>query len=533
MATARGNTDRKYAVKSLHLAGITCSSKKELLESEVEVFLHLDHPHVVRLYDVYEAETVLCLVMECMLGGELFDRVIERTRLTESDAAMAVWQMLLAINYLHSHGMVHRDLKLENFMYDRAGSDNLKLIDFGFSKVVHQNLNMSHCLGTMAYVAPEVLQGSYTSKCDLWSLGVITFILLAGYMPFKGSDEDQAKQIVKGDYHMLPDRWKHISEQGKKFTKGLLCVRPKDRLNAETALQHQWITQRRKGEGTQIEKPVADALRSFAKASKFRRCCLEMMAWSLTSEESAKVMEDFRKLDANNQGTITLTELKEVLVHKYKITDDEALKVFQIMDTNCDEEIHYSDFLAAMITTRINLHDDLLRRAFSKFDTDQSGYITPENLKEVLGDIAKGSKVADLLAEADYLKDGRISYEEFVRFLKEHKEEAQVGLVDDEIRKRRAKKLGLSLPRAMRWRRSNSFGTEDATPGTNRSSFGSFGTPRGKKEKKKITFHIDECEEAEPASKKPKTRSVVMAKAAAIKESRKGNGKVQPCCTVS
>jgi len=312
------------------------------------------------------------------------------------------------------------------------------------------------------------------------------------------------KQIVKGEYEMVPDRWKHISEQGKKFTKGLLCVKPTDRLNAESALQHPWILQRRKSQGTQIEKPVADALRTFAKASKFRRCCLEMMAWSLTSEESAKVMEDFRKLDANNQGTITLTELKDVLVRKYKITDEEALEVFKTMDTNCDEEIHYSDFLAAMLTTRINLHDDLLRRAFNKFDTDQSGYITPDNLREVLGEIAKGSQVTDLLAEADYLKDGRISYEEFVRFLKEHQDEAPVDLVDDAIRRRqRDGKHGLSLPR-FKFKRSSSTKSDDS-PRT-LTSFSPFSSPR--KKVKKINFNLDDCkEETKDATDAPPRRT--------------------------
>merc|ERR1719183_2388648 len=120
-----------------------------------------------------------------MNGGELFQRVQERRKFNETDAADASSQMLLAINYVHSHGMVHRDLKLENFLYESAKSDHLKLIDFGFSKVWEPNTKMALSCGTLSYVAPEVLAKDYTSQCDMWSFGVIVFILLVGYMPFQ------------------------------------------------------------------------------------------------------------------------------------------------------------------------------------------------------------------------------------------------------------------------------------------------------------------------------------------------------------
>merc|ERR1712032_501178 len=131
----------------------------------------MDHPNIARLVDVYESNNRLSLVMECMEGGELFERVKKMKIFAEADAAAAALQMLLAVNYMHSHGLVHRDLKLENFLFEREDSDVLKLIDFGFSRAWDQRSHMCERLGTVSYVAPEVLKGSYTSQCDLWSLG--------------------------------------------------------------------------------------------------------------------------------------------------------------------------------------------------------------------------------------------------------------------------------------------------------------------------------------------------------------------------
>merc|ERR1712048_298793 len=183
-----------------------------------------DHPHVARLVDVYESSDRLSLVMECMEGGELFDRVSERKVFSETDASHATWQMLLAVNYIHSKNVVHRDLKLENFLYESKNTDHLKLIDFGFSKIWEKNTKMELSCGTLSYVAPEVLKKSYTSQCDMWSLGVIVFILLVGYMPFSGDDEVQFAHIKAGRYKKKPERWNSISEVAKDFTFKLLLV---------------------------------------------------------------------------------------------------------------------------------------------------------------------------------------------------------------------------------------------------------------------------------------------------------------------
>lgn len=247
---------------------------------------------------------------------------------------------------------------------------------------------------------------------------MIVFILLAGYMPFSGAEALQIKKISAGEYNMKPEVWKNISETATDFTKALLQVDPSIRLTASAALDHPFISARLQREIPDVGVDVVEALRQFGKASKFKQACMQMMAWSLSNEDRDKVRGYFIAMDASREGTITLTELKSILVDKFQVPNDETLAIFNALDTNSDEEIHYSDFLAAMLTTRISLHDSLLLKAFKRFDVDSSGYITVENLRDVLGETFEGFSVERLLAEADQLKDGRISYHEFVSYLR-------------------------------------------------------------------------------------------------------------------
>eukprot|EP00930_Biecheleria_cincta_P051173 TRINITY_DN3632_c0_g3_i1.p1 TRINITY_DN3632_c0_g3~~TRINITY_DN3632_c0_g3_i1.p1 ORF type:complete len:525 (+),score=117.86 TRINITY_DN3632_c0_g3_i1:81-1655(+) len=411
------HTHLKYAVKSFKLHGVA-KDKREELEAEAEIFLRMDHPHVVRLYDVYESEDKLSLVMECMDGGELFDRVQERKVFSEKDACNASWMMLLAVNYIHSCSVVHRDLKLENFLYEKKDSDFLKLIDFGFSKIWEKNTRMELSCGTLSYAAPEVLAKNYTSQCDLWSLGVIVFILLVGYMPFpsgSGGDRAQISLIRAGKFTMRKERWDKVSGRAFDFVKSLLVVDPERRLTAQQALEHPWIKGRDEDRSGHFDAEMVSSLCKFSKAQKFRRSCMQLMAWSLTAEDRAQVREAFLELDTSRSGQIKLIDLKHVLESKFDLPEDHTMAVFQALDSAPDDEIHYSDFLAAMMSSRIKLYDELLQECFRRFDHDYSGYISEADLKRVLG---TDYDVSEIMKTVDINHDGKISSEEFLRYLK-------------------------------------------------------------------------------------------------------------------
>mmetsp|Transcript_56819 Transcript_56819/g.133447 ORF Transcript_56819/g.133447 Transcript_56819/m.133447 type:complete len:548 (+) Transcript_56819:165-1808(+) len=446
LAASRHDQSKQYAIKTFKLLGLS-KEKKEELVNETEIILRMDYPHIIRLVDAYESSDRLSLVMELMAGGELYDRVRERKRFSEGDAAVAVYQMLLAVNYLHHEGIAHRDLKLENFMYESTSTNHLKLIDFGFSSFWEVETKMRTSCGTLSYVAPEVLMKSYTPQCDMWSLGVIAWILLVGYMPFSGPDRVQIQNIKAGNYKVKKDVWAKVSSDAQDFVFALLKVDPVQRLTSEKALAHRWIRTRNSSNTLKREQQLADdslaiALLSFARQSQFKRACFSMMAWSLSAPERAQVRDAFVAMDPDHTGVVKLSALKEILVENFELPDEKINDIVHALDYNNDEELNYSEFLAAMVSTRIEMHDDLLMNAFRRFDTDGTGYITVEDLRKVLGESFDGATVEELLREADMSGRGKIFAEEFISYLKDPSENATTKrkdaaqkLIDDQLSK--------------------------------------------------------------------------------------------------
>jgi calcium-dependent protein kinase len=414
-AKRRGcHSGQTYAVKSFALSRVD-AKKRENFAAEAEVFLCMDHPNVVRLYDVYETNEFLHFVMERLPGGELFDRVKQQRSFAEPQASDVSWQLLLALNYIHSHGIVHGDVKLENVLYNAPGSSHVKLIDFGFSKRWDPSSQLGvvgRVCGTRSYIAPEVLlERPCTSKCDLWSLGVVVFVLLFGYMPFR-----KAEDIVAGNYHVIPEKWKRVSEEGIDFVRSLLTVDPAERLSAQEALNHPWIAQRHAMSTHRADPATVQALRNFSNCPLLRRCCMQVAAWSLSEKECALVEDIFLKMDVKHEGRITFGELRKEL--PAQMDDAEVRQIFQALVSDHDQEIHYSDFLAAMLDSRIKITDELLRGAFERLDLEHSGHVTVSNLFEVLGEHHDKQQVISVMKEAGITSRGSFGYKEFEVYMR-------------------------------------------------------------------------------------------------------------------
>lgn len=216
-----------------------------ILELEVNVMREISHNNIVELHDVFDSRTKMCLVLDLLEGGELFDRIIEKGHFTEAAAAMSFRQMVEALEYLHNLGIVHRDLKPENLLFETRGDDSaIKLIDFGLAGIARDGPLKTPC-GTPNYVAPEILRRQpYGTQADMWSAGVILYIILCGFPPFYDEHDDLSRlyrKIKRAEYDMPSPYWDNISDGAKGLVRALLQPDPAVRLTATQALEHEWL----------------------------------------------------------------------------------------------------------------------------------------------------------------------------------------------------------------------------------------------------------------------------------------------------
>ncbi|XP_039620566.1 calcium/calmodulin-dependent protein kinase type IV [Polypterus senegalus] len=234
-------TQKPYAAKVLKK-----TIDKKIARTEIGVLLRLSHPNIIQLKEIFETPLEITLVLELVTGGELFDRIVERGYYSERDAAHVIKQILEAVAYLHDNGVVHRDLKPENLLYaDRSPDAPLKIADFGLSKIMDQQMIMKTVCGTPGYCAPEILRGApYGSEVDMWSVGVITYILLCGFEPFFDLRGDQYmySRILTCDYEFVSPWWDDVSLNAKDLVSKLIVLDPLNRLNVQQALQHPWVS---------------------------------------------------------------------------------------------------------------------------------------------------------------------------------------------------------------------------------------------------------------------------------------------------
>uniref|UniRef100_A0A8C9XSZ5 Calcium/calmodulin-dependent protein kinase type IV n=1 Tax=Sander lucioperca TaxID=283035 RepID=A0A8C9XSZ5_SANLU len=233
-------TQKPYAIKVLKK-----TIDKKIVRTEIGVLLRLSHPNIIQLKEIFETDTDIALVLELVTGGELFDRIVERGYYSERDAAHVIKQILEAVAYLHDNGVVHRDLKPENLLYADLSLDApLKIADFGLSKIIDDQVTMKTVCGTPGYCAPEILRGNaYGPEVDMWSVGVILYILLCGFEPFFDPRGDQYmySRILNCDYEFVSPWWDDVSLNAKDLVSKLIVLDPHKRLSVREALQHPWV----------------------------------------------------------------------------------------------------------------------------------------------------------------------------------------------------------------------------------------------------------------------------------------------------
>jgi len=258
-----------YAMKCVIRAKLT-QEDDDALQDEVAILKQFDHVHIIKLYDFFVEPEKYYLVLEEMSGGELFDRIVKKSFYTEGDARDLCRFLLEAMKYCHDHNVAHRDLKPENLLLQNSSDDsNIKIADFGFAKRVKEPKSLTTQCGTPGYVAPEILKGQpYDEKADMWSVGVILYILLGGYPPFIEENQKQLfRKIKAGSYEFHKEYWCDVSSEAKNLISSLLTVNPDKRLSATESLQNIWIS----GKDPLANKDLGPSLERFKKFNAKRK----------------------------------------------------------------------------------------------------------------------------------------------------------------------------------------------------------------------------------------------------------------------
>ncbi|ONM24005.1 calcium dependent protein kinase3 [Zea mays] len=357
---------KQYACKSISKRKLTSKADREDIRREIQIMQHLSgQPNIVEFRGAYEDKSNVHVVMELCAGGELFDRIIAKGHYTERAAATICRAVVNVVNICHFMGVMHRDLKPENFLLaSKEENAMLKATDFGLSVFIEEGKMYRDIVGSAYYVAPEVLKRSYGKEIDVWSAGVILYILLSGVPPFWAETEKGIFDAIlheEIDFESQP--WPSISESAKDL----------------------------------------------------------VIASNLNEEEIKGLKQMFMNMDTDNSGTITYEELKAGLAKLgSKLSEAEVKQLMEAADVDGNGSIDYVEFITATMHRHKLERDEYLFKAFQYFDKDNSGFITRDELESALIEHEMGdtSTIKEIISEVDTDNDGRINYEEFCAMMR-------------------------------------------------------------------------------------------------------------------
>ncbi|OAY34143.1 calcium-dependent protein kinase SK5 isoform X2 [Manihot esculenta] len=412
-----------YACKSIPKRKLLCKEDYEDVWREIQIMHHLsEHPHVVRIRGAFEDAYCVHLVMELCEGGELFDRIVKKGHYSEREAAKLIKTIVGVVEACHSLGVMHRDLKPENFLFHSVEEDAaLKATDFGLSVFYKPGESFSDVVGSPYYVAPEVLRKHYGPEADVWSAGIILYILLSGVPPFWAETEMGIfRQILQGKIDFESEPWPSISESAKDLIRKMLERNPTKRLSAHEVLCHPWIVDDTIAPDKPLDSAVLSRLKQFSAMNKLKKMALRVIAERLSEEEIGGLKELFKMIDTDNSGTITFDELKEGLKRVgSELMESEIKDLMEAADIDNSGTIDYGEFLAATVHLNKLEREENLVSAFSFFDKDGSGYITIDELQQACKEFGLSELHLDeMIKEIDQDNDGQIDYGEFAAMMR-------------------------------------------------------------------------------------------------------------------
>eukprot|EP00271_Cylindrocystis_brebissonii_P022183 TRINITY_DN838_c0_g1_i1.p1 TRINITY_DN838_c0_g1~~TRINITY_DN838_c0_g1_i1.p1 ORF type:complete len:540 (+),score=94.11 TRINITY_DN838_c0_g1_i1:139-1758(+) len=417
-------TGEQLACKSIAKRKLQSKEDTDDVRREVAIMHHLEgHPNIVKLRGAYEDKQSVHIVMELCAGGELFDRIIARGHYSEKGAASLIRTIVKVVQACHAKGVMHRDLKPENFLLANKKEDApLKATDFGLSVFFQPGETFTDIVGSAYYVAPEVLRRKYGPEADIWSCGVILYILLCGVPPFWAENEQGIfDAVLRGQIDFVSDPWPSVSVQAKDAVKKMLKQDPKERFSASQVLQHAWVREDGEASDAPLDSSVVDRLKRFSAMGKMKKLALTVIAKHLSGDEISRLKELFKSIDTDDSGSITYDEMKNGLLRQGTSLPESAIQeLMASADVDNDGTIDYAEFITATMHLNMAQREDALYQAFRHFDADDSGYISMTELKQALsGDGSlEPEEIDELIKDVDVNNDGHIDYEEFATMMR-------------------------------------------------------------------------------------------------------------------
>ncbi|CAM8896095.1 unnamed protein product [Rhodiola kirilowii] len=420
-------TGETLACKKIAKSKLRTEIDVEDVRREVDIMRHLPHhPNIVSFREAYEDKEAVYLVMELCEGGELFDRIVAKGHYTERAAAHVTKTIIEIVKVCHKHGVIHRDLKPENFLFaDASENSPIKAIDFGLSIFFEPGQRFSEIVGSPYYMAPEVLRRDYGPECDIWSAGVILYILLCGVPPFWAETEEGiAHAIVRSELDFSRDPWPKVSEEAKDLVRSMLEPNPYSRLTVQEVLEHPWIQNAHKVSNVSLGENVRTRIKQFSLMNKFKKRVLRVVADNLSDDLIEDIKEMFHTMDTDKNGSLTFEELKNGLHNiGHAVPESDVHMLMDAADFDGNGMLNCEEFVTMSVHLRRIGSDEHLDQAFQYFDKNKSGYIEFEELQEALVDddglgANSHQDIQDIMFDVDLDKDGRISYAEFKEMMK-------------------------------------------------------------------------------------------------------------------
>lgn len=416
---------QQVAVKIIPKSKMTTAIAIEDVRREVKILKGLaGHSNLIKIYEAYEDNDNVYIVMELCRGGELLDRILSRGgKYTEEDAKAVMLQILNVVSFCHLQGVVHRDLKPENFLFTSKDEDStLKAIDFGLSDFVKPDEKLNDIVGSAYYVAPEVLHRSYTTEADVWSVGVIAYILLCGSRPFWARTESGIfRSVLKADPSFNEEPWPSLSSEAKDFVKRLLNKDPRKRITAAQALCHPWLRNH-----CEVRVPldvlVFKLLKIYMRSSSLRKAALRALSKTLTVDELYYLKEQFALLQPSKNGTISLDNIREALMKNATdaMKQSRAHEILTSLTALQYRRMDFEEFCAAALSVyqleALERWEQHARCAYELFEKDGN---RPIMIEELASELGLGPNVPVHAVLHDWIRhtDGKLSFLGFVKLL--------------------------------------------------------------------------------------------------------------------